>query len=507
MSDEPTPLPPTPGSASGGGAQFEDLSLFGYWLKCLKNYADFRGRARRKEFWGFYLFNAIAGVAFVLGGVFLLNLSYRMGIVPYNMLEPLDTAVELFWPLATLLPGLAAFARRLHDVGKSGWHCLWPLIPVVGVPMSLVALYWLCKGGDPGENEHGPAPCFRTASEGGARPTWRVAAIIAAALLGLALIGFIVFRPSEPSESLGEHAPFVGHADAVTSVAFSPDGASIASGSYDDTIKLWDAATGKETAAFIGHADVVNSVAFAPNGASIASGSNDGTVRLWDVATGREIAAFTGHADGVNTVAFAPDGLTIASGSNDGTIRLWDVATGLEARSFGGNGSLVESLAWSPDGGRVASGHFSDFVSSGNTIGLWEATSGRGMKIFSSKGYGANVMSLAFSPDGSQLLTGALDNSARLWDVSPGGDLTEAMAFAGQKGGNIQSVAFNPDGKRIATGSGWAVFTVKVWDISTGAEIVAFTGHRNTVLSLAFSPDGKRLASGSADGTVKVWEL
>ena len=172
--------------------------------------------------------------------------------------------------------------------------------------------------------------------------------------------------------------PSTGHKDEVYSVAFSPDGKTLASGSLDKTIKLWEVATGKERATFEGHSDGVTSVAFSPDGKTLASGSDDTTIKLWDVATGKEQATFKGHKDPVvsrgfqsgrqdlasgsedkssssgtwqrarngprsrgiqnvvSSVAFSPDGKTLASGSRDNTIRLWDVKTGKEQAALDG---------------------------------------------------------------------------------------------------------------------------------------------------------------------------
>ena len=121
------------------------------------------------------------------------------------------------------------------------------------------------------------------------------------------------------------YALFLGIADNVTSVAFSPDGKWALSGSNDNTVRLWDCQTGKELRSFLGHSDAVSSVAFSPDGKWALSGSDDKTVRLWDCHTGQELRSFLGHSKDVNSVAFSPDGKWALSGSEDQTIRIWNV--------------------------------------------------------------------------------------------------------------------------------------------------------------------------------------
>src|SRR5262245_8775697 len=283
-----------------------------------------------------------------------------------------------------------------------------------------------------------------------------------------------------------------GHSDAVTSVAFSPGGKRLATGSSDRTVKLWDAATSQETLTLKGHTSAVWSVAFSPDGKRLATGSQDHSVKLWDAATGQELLTLRGHSDSVQSVAFSPDGKRLATGGGAGTVKLWDAATGQELLTLKGPSEGIRSVAFSPDGKRLATGR-ADF-----TVKLWHADSGQ--ELLTLKGHSGSVASVAFSPDGKRLATGSVDRTVRLWDAGAGQELLTLKGHSGI----VASVAFSPDGKRLATGS--SDRTAKLWDAGAGQETLTLKAHHSYVPSVAFSPDGKRLATGSWDRTVKLWD-
>jgi WD40 repeat protein len=282
-----------------------------------------------------------------------------------------------------------------------------------------------------------------------------------------------------------------GHSGGVLSVAFSPNGQRIVTGSLDGTAKVWDAANGKELLTFKGHRLRINSVAFSPDGQRIATGSGDATVKLWDSTSGKELLTLKGHHKTVTCVAFSSDGQRIASGSEDATVKLWDSTSGKESLTLKGHTNDVTSVAFSPDGRRIVSG-------GDNVAMVWDAASGA--QLFVLTGHFYTVLSVAFSPDGQKIVTGSYDILAKVWDAASGKELRTLQ------GRNIiLSVAFSPDGRRIALGGRDP--TVQVRDADSGEELLALIGHDDYVCSVAFSPDGRRLVTGSLDRTAKLWDL
>ena len=220
----------------------------------------------------------------------------------------------------------------------------------------------------------------------------------------------------------------------VYSVSFSPDGTTLASGSGDETVRLWDVETGHHIRTLEGHTWHVNSISFSPDSVILASGSSDFTVRLWDVATGRQLQRLEGHMGEVYSVSFSPDGTTLASGSSDATVRLWDVATGKQFRTFEGHTDDVESISFSRDGITLASG------SSDATVRLWDVATGKQFRAF--EGHTDDVESVLFSPDGSTLASWSEDGTVLLWELTSPKPPQHPEDINGDGMVNIQDLVF-----------------------------------------------------------------
>jgi WD40 repeat protein len=292
------------------------------------------------------------------------------------------------------------------------------------------------------------------------------------------------------------------HTNWVTSVAFNSDGKRIVSGSWDKTLRLWDAQTGEPIGQLLqGYKDDISSFAFSPDGKRIVIGGGGGTLQLWDIQTRQPIGQLLqGHTSYITSVAFNSDGTRIVSGSFDGTLRLWDAQTGeligqpLQGYTNATRSSVaIRSVTFSSDGKRIVSG------SEDNTLRLWDAYTGQliGQPL---RGHKEGVTSVAFSPNGKIIVSGSDDKTLRLWDAQTGQSIGQ---LRGHKFG-VTSVAFSPDGKLIVSGSFDG--TLQLWDAQTEEPVgQPLRGHTAALSSVAFSPDGKLIVSGSTDKTVRLW--
>jgi WD40 repeat protein/DNA-binding SARP family transcriptional activator len=286
--------------------------------------------------------------------------------------------------------------------------------------------------------------------------------------------------------------------DVVTSVAFSPDGTTLAIATDRGAVRFWKVANRRlDEALLLALPSTINAVAFSPDGTTLATGSEDRWVRLWSVSSGQQIGTtLDGHTGSVNSVAFSPDGKTLASGSADRTVRLWNVATHRQiGAALTGHSDFVTSVAFSSDGAIVASG------SADSTVLLWDTASHR--QVWRPLSADPSIVaSVAFSPKTNVLATGSGNGSVQLWDLVTRRPIESRLV----SNEFISAIAFSPDGETLATGS--AHGTVRLW-AGPGYQRIAepLTGHTKAVTSVAFSPDGRTLASGSADRTVRLWDV
>jgi WD40 repeat protein len=307
---------------------------------------------------------------------------------------------------------------------------------------------------------------------------------------------------------------------AAGSTAFAPDGATLYcagmelnAGRYSNILKRWEVATGKELPSIKSPQSGFQSLAFAPDGKTIAWAANDAVIRLWDIATGKEIRAFGGPQQGgaPNAMTFSADGKTLATRSYDQVIRLWETATGKERGQIGGQqnaqgvpvvmygGNSASNLAFAPGGRYIASG------AGTNSVGQWDV--GTRKPRSSSGGHHGPVFTLAVSPDGRSIITRASDNSVHVWDAALGKQ-TRQFTITGQ----VQQAAFSGDGAMLVVGGYDG--TVRVWDVKDGKELHQLKpiqnqnrfGGMNGVVGLALSRDGKLLASRSGDQVIRLWE-
>ncbi|MFD4261129.1 WD40 repeat domain-containing protein [Streptomyces sp. NPDC058534] len=304
----------------------------------------------------------------------------------------------------------------------------------------------------------------------------------------------------------------------LTAVAYAPGGRLFAAASTDDAlVRLWDVGRPghprRLPRALTGHEAAVLTVAFSPDGRTVASGDEDGTVRLWDVSDpDRPAPAATlpdAHPGGALTVAFAPDGRTLATGGADERARLWDVRDPDDVRPLGApltaHTDWVGSVAFSPDGHTLATG------SQDKTARLWDVRDRDRARPLGEPltAHGDWVNSVAFAPEEHVLATGGRDRTVRLWDVTdPGRVRPLGEELTGHRGG-VTSVSFAPDGRTLA--SGGEDHAVRLWNVADPAHAEAFggplTGHLETVTSVAFAPGGDTLASAGNDLTARIWTL
>jgi WD40 repeat protein len=281
----------------------------------------------------------------------------------------------------------------------------------------------------------------------------------------------------------------------IQRLAFAPDGRMLASSGADADIQLLDARSGTHLRTLSGHSGTVYALAWSPDGSLLASGGFDTNIRLWDFSgaqPGPDVRMLVGNTDWVFILAFTPDGCTLASGSWNGTVKLWDVVSGRVRETLLGHTGPVWAVAWSPDGRTVASCEWDQ------TIWLWDLERRSYRAVL--HGHSAGVHSLAFTSDSHSLLSGSDDGTLRVWDVESGQCVRIMQGYAV----SLSDVAWGPDGTQLA--SAGSDLRVTIWDSAGRTSPRVLRGHRRNVYGVGWSPDGRFLASSGWDNAVRVWD-
>ncbi|MDQ1295309.1 MAG: hypothetical protein QG608_3194, partial [Actinomycetota bacterium] len=330
---------------------------------------------------------------------------------------------------------------------------------------------------------------------------------LSAFLAGLALVSLVggggVWLGTRPWEEREPVAPesvrgqilftLEGHGEAVEGATYSPDGDTIATVGQDDTLRLWDARTGKELKVLTEHDRTVSGVSFSPDGTLLATSSWDGTARIWDVRSRTCLRTLEGHDKEVEAVAFAPDGRTLATAGDDHTVRIWDTDSGQTLRTLEGHEDMVYGLAFAPDGVTVAS------ASADGTVRVWEASSGRLLRTL--EAHGDTAEAVAFSPDGGVFATAGWDGTVQIWNSASG----TVLHRISDSEGTIKTVTFSPDGTVLAVGDGKG--RVRFLNARTAVPLGTVSANDEEIEAVAFSPDGRRMVVGGDDDRARIWSI
>ncbi|MFQ5636872.1 MAG: hypothetical protein ACE5IR_02620 [bacterium] len=298
------------------------------------------------------------------------------------------------------------------------------------------------------------------------------------------------------SKSFGQSAELflkLGHTGPVNSLAFTPNGALLATGSADNTIKIWNTETGEMLRTLSAHEADIFSIALSPNGRTLASAGYDAKLILWDMVQGEILNTIDGHEQPVVSIAISPDGQLVATASRDPVVRVWDISDGRLIFSLAGHYGQVREVAFSPDGRWLASS------GDDGTVRIWDLANGT---LFRSlKTHKAEVTCVVFSSNYQFLASGSNDSSVHIWNTANWTLLHVLSEFNAP----IKALSFSQDNTLLAAGSGDS--SLYVWETDSWQLSRSLGGHDSEIVTLAFQPGKNTLVSSGKDGSLRIWDL
>ena len=297
----------------------------------------------------------------------------------------------------------------------------------------------------------------------------------------------------------------------IYSIAVSSDGKRVVSGGIDNNVKMWDISSGRLLQTFLGHTATVHSVAFSPDDAYIISGSDDHTLKLWDANTGTLLHTLGGQSSTINVVSLSQNGDSMVAGSDDKSAKLWDIGGGRLLQLFEKHDAPVAAVAISLDGSEVlAATNRGQNRNDAATMRVWNIADGKLLREIPDDAY---LTSIAYSLDRRLAATGRVDSTVRIWDLANGKPLhtlkisqrQPSKCYTDGSPCRVSSISFSPDSSRLVTGSEDSI--TRVWDVSSGKLLQTFPLNWGYITAVGFSPDGTHVLNGNLDGGTRLWSI